>query len=78
MKRKSRNWIAEWADPAVAQDALDSDARQRAEIRRQRKFIKYVYDQLLGYGPRTNGIDQGFCVSLGEEALALLKNRRKS
>lgn len=50
MKKKSRQWIAEWADPAVAQDALDSDARQRAEIRRLTKALRLA-ERYVPSGP---------------------------
>ena len=74
MKRVTREWLESWTEhspfhPQFA-DILDSDARQRAEIRRLRSVLLKI-----SVGP--HGIDQyGHCSYRRAAALALAPKRR--
>lgn len=84
MKRATKEWLRRHAagghwqtsDSEAARDALDSNTRQAAELRRLRAFARFIKAQ-LGTGPRTNGISQEFCFDIGERAKAALKPARR-
>jgi hypothetical protein len=63
MKRATKKWVGTWLDSLVEHhksDILDSDARQRAEIRRLKKELGRVFqlaERLCGIKAEALAVD---------------------
>lgn len=82
MKRETKRWLShipEWTPSSVAiakrlaQDALDSDARQKAEIRRKDRALQIAKEQLEVCGHSAERCD--YCREAYEIVTAALKSK---